>query len=112
MTAKVGEVRKLKTNDFGLVIDVRENYVVVAPGLVSAKRLAGRYVEKNDVQFALDFAVPVSNVVLGETLGRVNTNVVKVGRDAPKALNSLYERWEMIRYIDSAEDVDRVLGIK
>lgn len=109
MTAKVNEVRALKTGDYGLVIDANDSFTVLAPGTES-KKIVGRYVEKNGVQFALDYATPVSNVALGEVIGHVPNRYPKVGREAPKVFNSLRERWEMLRYIDSPDDVRRVVA--
>lgn len=111
MTVRVGEVRVLGTKDFGLVVDVQSDYVVVAPGTVDDK-MVGQYVEKNGVKFSMYLKTPIEHFLLGPIVGHVPVNgkSLKIGQNPPKDFSALVDRWQTIRYISTPDDLRRFNG--
>lgn len=110
MRVRAGEVRRLKTNDVVLVTAVNGNYVKVAPYVGDSPYMVGRYLEFKGVQFALDYAVAINPVLLGEYISSVPMGVnPKIGRDAPGKFRFVHDIMQMLSYIDSQEDINMVL---
>lgn len=110
MRIRAGEVRRLKTNDAVLVVSVNNNYVTVVPAFVNAKSMVGRYLDFKDVQFALDYPAKVSYPLIGEFISTIPLTLrPKIGRDEPSKFESVADRMQMLSYIDSEEDAERVV---
>lgn len=110
MRIRAGEVRRLKTNDFVLVIAVSGSYITVVPVFNGAKSMVGRYLEFKDVQFALDFPATINPILVGDFVATIPLSLrPKVGKDAPSKFDHIANRMQMLSYIESQDDINRVL---
>lgn len=110
MRIRIGEVRRLKTNDVVMVTEVRSTYVTVVPvAFGPQENMVGRYFDFRGMNVFLDFPARVNHELMGEYLTKVpETTAIKIGRDIPAKFKGVADRMQMLNYINSADDIERV----
>ena len=105
-----GQVRALKTGEGVLITRVTPSYVEVVPAVADSKFKVGRHLNFKGVQFFLDFPTKISKVLVGDWIASIPLSLpAQIGRDAPKEMKALNERFYVLSYVDSQEDIDRIL---
>lgn len=105
-----GQVRALRTGEGVLITRVTPNYVEVVPAIVDSKRKVGRHLNFKGVQFFLDFPTKISKVLIGDWIGTIPLSLnPQIGRDAPKEFAGLRERFHVLSYVDTEDDIARLL---
>lgn len=111
MRIRKGDVRRLRTNDVVLVLDQADGYLTVAPAFKDTDPMVGRYLEYRGARFALDYTAKINyELVGGDFLFYVQMKnaKTKVGRDRPSKFKDVYDRMQLLTYINSMDDIRRV----